>query len=121
VSVDLIRAATNFLVAKGVEAEREREESASSIVEITDAEAHAAPSAGAAPADSTAASFGAFDPHHFSSTPSECELLMDHVEASPPMDLHDMRDAAALALQALPSTSAATLLRAADRARRLLS
>ena len=89
-NVDLIRAAIKYVVSKGLQAQAEAAKAT--------AGASASSSVDAAPA----AAPTVFDPYHFLSTPSDCELLMDHLSAVSPIDLRNMRDAAALILKALP-------------------
>lgn len=92
-NADLVRAAIKYAVGKGLEA---RQQKASAVDDPTAAVASL--SLDAPPAASVSDSY---DPYHFQSTPSDRELLMDHLSANNPVDLRNMKDAAALVLKAL--------------------
>jgi hypothetical protein len=94
-NTDLVRAAIKYVVGKGLEARQAKAAEAaaatSAVASMSLEEAAAAP----APASNT------YDPLQFQSTPSDSELLMDHMQAINPVDQRNMKDGAALILKAL--------------------
>lgn len=94
VNIDLVRAAIKYVVVKGLEA-RAAVATASGAVASLSIE-----SASSSSATATAAA-DVYDPLHFQSTSSDSELLMDHLDASNPIDLRNMRDAGGLILKSL--------------------
>jgi hypothetical protein len=86
-SVDLVRAAIKYAVAKA----REKEENGAKVKEITSAE-------------SAAEVAGLSDPYQFQSTLADSDLLLDHVSELNEVSLRNMRALGGLVLRALPSS-----------------